>query len=202
MNPEIIYCEQQSEEWFLAKLGIPSASNFSKILAKGQGKTRKAYMMKLLAEIETGIPQESYQNSSMERGVETEAQAREYYKGYKKVEVEQVGFIKRNGLGCSPDGLIGDDGLLEIKCPDSSTHLEYVLADKMVSVYIPQVQGQLLVTGREWCDFVSFDPRVQKRPFWCIRVERDNKKLKEIKDACSDFIKELNELIEKISIPI
>lgn len=202
MQPEIIYCEQLSDEWFQARLGIPTASNFSKILAKGQGKTRKAYMMKLLAEIETGIPQESYSNSSMEWGIETENQAREYYKGYKKVEVEQVGFIKCSGIGCSPDGLIGEEGLLEIKCPDSSTHLEYILANKMVSTYIPQVQGQLLVTGRKWCDIVSFDPRVTNRPFWCIRVGRDENKIAEIQKACDAFLYDLNELIEKISIPI
>lgn len=201
MNPEIIYCEQMSDDWFQARLGIVTASRFSEVLGNPTKSGRKTYMMKLLAEKIRGIPEYSYHNKYMDDGIEIEPHAREYYEAAKKVKVEQVGFVKLGDIGYSPDGLIEDDGTLEIKCPLGSTHISYILSGKLPSVYVPQVQGGLMVTGRQWCDFVSFDPDNPIRPFWCIRVGRDEKKIAEIQKACDIFVYELKELVDKITVP-
>lgn len=191
--------EQQSPEWFAVKCGKVSASHMSDVLAKGSGVTRKKYMMKLLAERLSGIPQASCTNGSMQWGIDTEPQARTAYEMANLEVVRQVGFIELDGdTGCSPDGLVGGEGLLEIKCPDTSTHLGYILAGKMPTEYVNQVQAQLWVTGRKWCDFVSFDPRVPSRPYWSIRVKRDEKKIDEIKEAVDAFVAELKDLEAKI----
>ena len=197
---KIIDCIQGSPEWHAAKLGVASASNFSKILAKGQGKTRKAYMLRLAAEILSSEPQETYSNAAMERGIEIEPQAREYYEGLNGVKVEQVGFCKLDdNIGCSPDGLVGTDGGIEIKCPNTTTHITYILADKLPSEYVAQVQGSLWVTDRKWWDFTSFDPRLKGRPFWSIRVERDEAYINKLAIEVNQFIIELEELIAGIS---
>lgn len=197
---KIIDCIQGSPEWHAAKLGVASASNFSKILAKGQGKTRKAYMLRLAAEILSSEPQETYSNAAMERGIEIEPQAREYYEGLNGVKVEQVGFCKLDdNIGCSPDGLVGTDGGIEIKCPNTTTHITYILADKLPSEYVAQVQGSLWVTDRKWWDFLSFDPRLKGRPFWSIRVERDEAYINKLAIEVNQFIIELEELIAGIS---
>ena len=202
MSPEIIYCEQQTKGWFIEKLGIPSASNFSKILAKGQGKTRHKYMMDLVAELRTGIPRKTYKNEAMEWGIATEPEARIYYEKYKKVKVEQVGLIKCDGVCCSPDGLISEDGGLEIKCPDTTTHHDYILTNKTPSDYVAQVQGSLMVSKRSWWDFVSFDPRDVRRPFWTIRVERDEKYIAKLRKEIDVFLYDMNEIMDKLDCPI
>lgn len=197
MSPEIIYCEQLSEEWYQIRLGLVTASHFSDVLNKGSG--RKTYGMRLLAERMTGLPQNGYSNANMEWGIETEPAAREYYEALHKVEVEQVGFVKMDdNVGCSPDGLVGEDGTIEIKCPLPSTHLDYIIKNKLPSQYVPQVQGQLWVCGRQWCDFISFDPRVTDRPYWSIRVERDDAYIETLKQAVEQFVFELRTLVEKI----
>lgn len=197
---KIIDCIQGSPEWHAAKLGVASASNFSKILAKGQGKTRKAYMLRLAAEILSSEPQETYSNAAMERGIEIEPQAREYYEGLNGVKVEQVGFCKLDdNIGCSPDGLVGTDGGIEIKCPNTTTHITYILADKLPSEYVAQVQGSLWVTDRKWWDFLSFGPRLKGRPFWSIRVYRDEAYINKLAIEVNQFIIELEELIAGIS---
>uniref|UniRef100_A0A6H1ZM53 Putative exonuclease n=1 Tax=viral metagenome TaxID=1070528 RepID=A0A6H1ZM53_9ZZZZ len=197
---EIIDCQQGTDEWIAAKLGKVSSSHFSEVLAKGQGKTRNAYMLKLAAERLTGLPQEGYSNIKMDRGIEIEPQAREYYAKLYDCEVVQVGFCQLNeDVGTSPDGLIGDNGAIEIKCPDSTTHLANIITAKMPTIYVPQVQGQLWITGRKFCDFVSFDPRVQQRPFWSVRIERDEEYIKNLSESIWQFVSELRELIEKIT---
>ena len=201
MAPNIIYCEQQSPEWFAARLGKVTASHFAQAMMAKSASGRKTYMMKLVAERMTGQPLESYSAKWMEEGCEKEPEARIYYEGVKGVAVEQVGFVDAGDIGASPDGLIGDDGLLEIKCPFPNTHLEYILAKKLPSVYKAQVHGQLWVTERQWTDFVSYDPRVISRPFWCVRVERDEKYIKEIKTAVEQFVEELLTLVAEVSIP-
>jgi len=189
-------CVQGSDEWFAVKLGKVSASHFSEVLNKATG--RKTYMYRLLAERLSGEPQESYNNKAMETGIETEPEARAYYEALHG-QIEQVGFVELNDdVGCSPDGLVGLDGLVEIKCPYPSTHIQYIDKNKMPANYIPQVQGQLWVTGRKWCDFVSFDPRVKARPFWMIRVQRDEKYIKVLSLAVETFVGEMKELEEKI----
>jgi len=194
----IIQCQQGTNSWFEAKLGKVSASNFSKVLNKGT--SRGLYMRKLAAEKLTGITQTSYTNENMETGLELEGFAREYYGLANSCKIEQVGFIQMNDwVGASPDGLIGKDGLLEIKCPIPSTHIENIIRAKMPTCYIPQVQGQLLVTGRKWCDFISYSPQITSRPFYSIRINRDDKYIKILKVAIEQFVAELKDLIKKIT---
>ena len=195
---KVYSCEQLSDEWYAAKLGKVSASQFSKVLNKKTG--RKTYMFKLLAERLSGEPQVSYNNKAMDDGLETEPRARAYYEAlYGKVQ--QVGFVEINDyVGCSPDGLVGDDGLIEIKCPYSSTHLRYVEGNRLPADYVAQVQGQLWVTGRRWCDFISFDSIIKVRPFWKIRVSRDENYINNVLSiAVDEFVREMNKIEETIA---
>lgn len=194
---KIVDCIQGSDEWWDAKLGFVSASNFGKVLNKKTG--RKLYMRKVAAERITGLREESYKNDVMEAGSETEAEARRYYEIANDCEVEQVGFVMRDEwVGGSPDGLIDKDGLLEVKCPLSSTHIETILSGKMPTLHIPQVQGLLWITERLWCDFVSFDPRVLSQPMFVVRVERDGEYFKKLAGEVGVFINELKAMIDKI----
>ena len=194
---KIVDCIQGSEEWFDARLGFVTASNFHKVLNKKTG--RGLYMNKLAAEILTGLREESYKNDIMENGSETETEARCFYEIANDFTVEQVGFVMRdNSVGGSPDGLIGKDGLLEIKCPLSSTHIEIILSEKMPAKHIPQVQGLLWITERKWCDFVSYDSRVVSQPMFCVRVERDVEYFKKLAGEVGVFVNELKAKIDKI----
>ena len=195
---KIIDCIQGSDEWFDAKRGMMSASNFSKILNKGSG--RGLYMRRLAGERLTGETQETYSNGNMEAGIELEAAAREYYEELNSCEVEQVGFVKMSDwIGCSPDGLVSDDGLIEIKSVLPSTHINNILRAKMPTEHIPQVQGQLFVTGRKWCDWISFCPAIKVRPFFCVRISRDGKYVNVLEIAISQFVTELQGMIKKIN---
>ena len=195
---KIINCEQGSEEWFDSKLGVVSASHFGKVLNKKNG--RGLYMRKLAAETLTGDRDgTSYTDKIMDKGSETEAEARRYYEIRNDCEVEQVGFVTRDDdIGGSPDGLVGKPGLLEIKCPLSSTHIETILSGKMPSLHIPQVQGLLWITERKWCDFVSYDPRVLSQPMFTVRVERDVEYFKKLAGDVGVFVNELKAMIDKI----
>ncbi len=187
---------QGSDEWVNVKLGKISASHFSEVLNKGSG--RKTYMYRLLGERLSGESYEAYSNKTMERGIEVESEARVHYEALYG-PVQQVGFIEQNDfVGCSPDGLVGDDGMIEIKCPFPSTHARYIIENKLPATYKSQVQGQLMVTERQWCDFVSFDPRVKSHPFWCIRVYRDEDYIKELAVQTIIFTNELKKLIDKV----
>lgn len=194
---KVFNCEQQSEEWFAIKLGKVSASRFSEVLNKKTG--RRTYMLKLLAERLSGETAPSYSNKAMDFGAEYEPRARAYYEAlYGKIE--QVGFVELNeDVGCSPDGLVGENGLIEIKCPYPSTHLSYIDKNVLPAVYKPQVQGQLWVTGRKWCDFVSYNPKIKARPFWKIRIFRDEDYIKELKICTTMFVIEMKEMIEKLT---
>ncbi len=195
---EIFEFEQGSDEWREIKLGIVSTSNFDKVLNSGSG--RDLYMRKLAAERLTGITQAGYSNDNMENGLELEGAAREYYAEQNNCVVKQIGFIKRDGhIGTSPDGLVGDDGLIEIKCPIPSTHIDYILKGKMPTCYRPQVQGQLWVAACDWCDWISYCPTVKGRPFFCIRVVRDEKYINVLRLAVGQFVTELKEMINKIT---
>lgn len=190
---------QNSDEWFAVRLGKVTASNFSTVIGK-PGVTRTKYMLKLMAEAGTGEREASYKNSAMEWGTETEPLARDYYEQVNDCEVRQVGFVELNSdVGVSPDGLVGEDGLLEIKCPYSSTHVGYIIADKLPATYKAQVQGQLWVTGRKWCDFVSYDPRYKPRPYWFIRVKRDEEYIAELEVKVGKFVDEMKTKINKIN---
>jgi putative phage-type endonuclease len=196
--------EQGTEEWFRVRMGKITASNFATAMAKGRGggesKTRTTLMHRLIAERLTNEPQETYRNGAMEWGTETEPAARDYYGAINDCIVKQVGFVEHTEyIGCSPDGMVGDDGLLEIKCPNSATHIGYILADKLPACYKAQVQGQLWVTKRKWCDFVSYDPRVSKRPYWSTRVERDQKYIDLLECSVGDFATDMRMIITKLT---
>ena len=151
---EIINCDQGTPEWFAARVGIPTASRFSDILAKGEGKTRGRYLRDLAAEIIRGTPEEeTYTNAHMERGKAQEDEARRLYAFMADADPVQVGFIRDGRKGCSPDSLIGDDGGLEIKTALGHIQIERLQRGTLPSEHVAQVQGSLWVTGRSWWDF-------------------------------------------------
>lgn len=193
--------EQGSDEWHEMRLGYVTASRLKDVLAGGKGLTRNAYMMQIAAELLTGQKEESYSNSSMEWGTATEPQARAMYELNCMDDVEQVAFITHDTIkvGYSPDGLVGVNGLIEIKCPKTTTHIETVLSGKMPTGHIPQVQGGLWISEREWLDFVSFDPRINSdKNFFCVRVYRDESYIKNLESEVIRFNDELNELLNKL----
>uniref|UniRef100_A0A6M3XFM4 Putative exonuclease n=1 Tax=viral metagenome TaxID=1070528 RepID=A0A6M3XFM4_9ZZZZ len=196
---------QGSPEWHAARIGKITGSRFKDVLSKKDGVTRAKYMRELLLERKTGISVDGYFDKNMANGQNVEPQARAYYEGlYEQVncfiKVEQVGFIDHLGeqykgyVGVSPDGLVGNDGCIEIKCPNTATHLGYISKNVMPPSYIPQVQGVMWVTGRVWCDFISFDPRVPEQPYFCIRVERDQSYIDKLAAAVDVFIQEMVEM--------
>jgi putative phage-type endonuclease len=195
----IIECDQGSEAWYAARCGVPSASNFDMILTtKGErSKQRQKYMYRLAGERVCGIPEEAYQSAAMARGKEMEAEAREFYEFAKGVDVRQVGFCMDDNapFGASPDGLVGDDGCLEIKCPIIATHVGYLIENMVPLDYFQQTQGQLLVTGRIWCDFVSYYPGI--KPL-IIRVNREEPFIKILKSELLGFCEELETVARKI----
>lgn len=197
-------CQQGSPEWFALRNGKVTASNFATATAKGKGgsasKTRKDLMYKLVAERMTGLPSESYSNKAIEYGTETEQEAREYYQALNGVSVWQVGFIERDeDIGCSPDGLVGEEGMLEIKCPFPTTHIKYIIAGKLPAEYVKQVQGNLWVAERKWCDFMSYDSRVSQRRAFIRRVYRDKDVIKEQHIKIVMFIDEMKEMLSQLT---
>lgn len=186
---QILDLEQNSPEWYAARLGVATASSFSKILTPTgkESTSADAYANELLAEMVVGGAVEGWEgNQWSERGNNLEAQAAEAYSFIMDTETNEVGFCLNddNKVGCSPDRLVGGDGLLEIKCPKASTHIAYLLKNTMVTTYIPQVQGQLYVTGRKWCDFMSYYPEM---PPLIIRVERDEEYITKLAGALGRF---------------
>ena len=170
----LIECEQGSPEWLTHRLGVPSASQFSKIVTGKGGKSTQveAYINQLVAEELTGETTLVYVNEHMKRGTELEPDARELYEALTGQTVQEVGFCLHDTVnaGCSPDGLIGADGGLEIKCPAPATHVEWVKAGVVPSKHLQQIMGCLWVTGRSWWDFMSYHQTM--KPL-IVRVERD-----------------------------
>jgi len=195
MSVEIINCEQGTDAWFRSRMGIPTASCFSDVLAKGEGKTRRSYMLKLAGEILTGEPTESFSTPAMERGKVMEEEARSMYAFMKDAEPVRVGFIRNINKGCSPDSLIGDSGGIEIKTKRSDLLLDVILKDRVPSEHVAQVQGFLWVAEREWCDFVAYWPKL---PLFVKRSYRDEKYIETLAQAVAIFNEELAETVEKI----
>lgn len=192
---QIFDCDQGSEEWQRCRLGIPTASEFKSILAKGEGKMRRTYMMKLLGERFTGQPADNYTNAHMERGKEMEDEARETYAFERDVALRRVGFVRNGDVGCSPDSLIGEDGTLEIKTRLPHLQMELLVSGKFPAEHLPQVQGQLWVTGRAYCDFVSHWPGL---PQFVKRVERDEAYIKTLAAEVGQFVAELDDITAKV----
>ena len=198
MTLEIIDCGQNSPEWYAARLGIPTASRFKDVIAKGQGLTRRKYLYTLAGERLTGEPAESYSNEAMERGHALEAEARERYAFQRDAEPQLVGFMRRkvgeHWIGASPDALLGDDGLLEIKTKAPHLQLECLDGGRLPPDHVAQVQGQLWVSGRQWADFVSYWPKL---PLFVIRVERDDAYIATLSAEVMAFCEELEALTNK-----
>jgi hypothetical protein len=191
----IIDCEQGSPEWFIAKLGIPSASNFGDILAKGEGKTRRSYLLKLAGEILTGDPTENFTTPAMDRGKVMEAEARNLYAFMFSTTPQRVGFIRNGNCGCSPDSLLETNGGLEIKTKRSDLLIDVIISDRLPPEHVPQCQGFLKVTEREWVDFVAYWPRL---PLFVKRVYRDEKYIAHLSEAIDRFNEELQMVVEHI----
>jgi putative phage-type endonuclease len=197
--------DQGSDEWHELRRGVVTASRFKDVMSKGRGaepsKTRLSYMMELAAEILTDEINHLEPNKYMIWGTETEPRAKANYEINNDVDVKEVTFIKHGSLNCgvSPDGLIGSDGGLEIKCPKTTTQLETYLSGKMPSQHKSQVQGCLWVSEREWWDFVSYDPRINaEAEYFQVRVYRDEDYIKSLEEGVKEFNEQLNEMINKL----
>jgi hypothetical protein len=195
MTCEIIECEQNSPEWLRARMGIPTASAFSDVLAKGEGKTRRTYMLKLAGELITGEPMESFSNAHTERGHLLEEEARDLYTLQTGADIARVGFIRNGRAGCSPDSLIGEEGGLEIKTKLPHLLIETILADKFPPEHKAQVQGTLWVTGRKWWDLAIYWPGI---PLFIKRVERDDGYIANLAGAVTAFNIELDQVVQTI----
>uniref|UniRef100_A0A6M3LQL9 Putative exonuclease n=1 Tax=viral metagenome TaxID=1070528 RepID=A0A6M3LQL9_9ZZZZ len=189
--------KQGSEEWFAARRGIPTSSEFGRIIGvTGKISTAKSYLYELAGARITGVDKGNFQSAAMARGTEMEPEARAYCELVMGVEVEQVGFILDDSkrYGCSPDGLFGDTGL-EAKCPSVHVHIGYLLAGVLPSDYFAQVQGSMLVTGFSHWWFCSYFPGL---PALILDVQRDWEFTAKLSVALKDFCNELNELEKKL----
>jgi putative phage-type endonuclease len=194
--------EQGTEEWLKIRLGKVTASGVADVLAKtksGASASRVNYLIKLALQRTTGVIEDGFTNDAMQWGIDNEAQARVAYEVTSGNFVDQVGFVEHSSIawfGCSPDGLVGNNGLVEIKCPNSATHWSYIKADAPPTKYHIQMQAQMACTNREWCDFVSFDPRMPDRSKLFIkRVMRSN-------DFIADMEKEIKEFLNEVEIEV
>ena len=197
--------EQGSPEWFALRLGKVTASRIADVLAKvktGEAVTREDYRTELVVQRLTNKPSETFTNPAMEWGTLQEPMARIAYEAHANVFVEQVSFVEHPTIewfGCSPDGLVGEDGLLEIKCPSSKNHIKYLLGGKPPAKYVPQMQCQMAVTGRKWCDFVSYDPRLpEDLQLFVVRLERDVSFIMSMEEEVDKFLKEVNVMVNKL----
>jgi len=190
---------QGSEAWFAARCGRVTASRVADVVARtktGWGASRANYAAELIAERLTGCTAPSFSNAAMQHGVDQEPVARAAYEARTGVSVDLVGFVDHPEIamsGASPDGLIGDDGLLEIKCPNTATHLDTLLSETVPGKYVTQMQWQMACTGRAWCDFASFDPRLPANmALFVRRIERDVSLILELESEVAAFLAEID----------
>ena len=195
--------EQRTDDWFTARLGKVTASRISDVVAKtksGVSASRGNYMAQLIVERMTNKPTESYSNSAMQWGTDTEPLARAAYEMVTDTMVEEVGFVEHPFLkmcGASPDGLVGDDGLIEIKCPNTATHIDFLITGDIDNKYLLQMQWQMACTGRKWCDFVSFDPRMPEAlQLKIVRVRLSEMLVSDLEIQVGQFLNETQEKID------
>ena len=195
--------DQGTDDWFAARLGKVTASRIADVVAKtktGVSASRGNYMAQLIVERMTGKPTESYSNSAMQWGTDTEPLARAAYEMTTDLMVDEVGFVEHESLsmcGASPDGLVGDNGLIEIKCPNTATHIETLINGTIDNRYMLQMQWQMACTDREWCDFVSFDPRMPEAlQLKIIRVNMNEMLIAELENQVEQFLSEVQEKVE------
>lgn len=193
---------QGSPEWHALRLGKVTASRVADVVAKtksGWGASRANYMAELIAERLTGVPAASYTNAAMQWGVEMEPQARAAYEFYADTPVEPAGFVQHPVItmsGASPDGFV-ENGLVEIKCPNTSTHIDTLLGQEVPGKYITQMQWQMACTGSAWCDFISFDPRMpEQMRLFVRRVSRDDTAIAQLEKDVIAFLSELESKLQ------
>lgn len=186
---------QGSPEWFAARAGIPTASCFQAILAKGEGRTRAAYMRRLAGEVVTGEPGETFVSADMERGNAMEPEARRMYAFMHDCDPLEVGFCRRGYVGASPDSLIAEDGALEIKTKKPERLIDCILADKFPNEHVAQCQGVLWVTGRQWIDLCCYWPGL---PLFVKRAERDEEYIARLEAEVRQFNIELTNMVTRI----
>ena len=198
--------DQRSEEWFKARLGKVTASRVADVIAKtktGYSASRENYMAQLVVERMTNTQAESFTNAAMQWGTDQEPFARAAYEVQQNVLVDETGLVDHPTIemaGASPDGLVGEDGLVEIKCPNTATHIDTLLTQTVPGKYITQMQFQMACTGRQWCDFVSFDPRMPtKAQLFIKRVQRDEAFIKEMEQEITKFLAEVTAKVEQLN---
>ena len=200
---KVITAEQGSPEWLAARAGKVTASMISNVLAKPETAAYRDYQAQIVAELLTGKPQGSdFTNAAMEFGTENEPFARSAYEVSKGIMVDEVGLVLHPTIdraGASPDGLVGSDGLVEIKCPKVATHLAYICAGVVPTKYRNQMLWQMACTERGWCDFVSFRPDLPEHlQLFVIRFQRDEVKIKELTIAVNSFLAQVDEMLKKL----
>jgi len=192
--------DQRTPEWFAARLGKVTASKIADVMASGRAGapsvTRANYLAQLLCERLTGRPTEGYTNDAMQHGIDNEPIAINAYEMAQDVIVNPIGLVDHPSIamsGASPDGLVGEDGLIEVKCPNSATHLATLKGGSIDGRYMKQMQWQMACTGRKWCDFVSFDPRMPDHMQLHVQhVRRDDEMIAQIEAAVCEFLAELD----------
>lgn len=197
---------QGSDEWYKERVGVVTASRFSDVLMaikSGEAAGRYNYKAEIVAERLTGLPANSYTTPAMQWGIDHEAEARQIYAVIidPSINVTESGLVMHETLkaGASPDGLVGDEGLIEIKCPNTATHIATLLAGSAPRKHYAQMQGQMWITGRKWCDFISYDPRLNdKLAFFKVRVERDEEYIENMAEEVEKFIGEVDELVKQL----
>jgi putative phage-type endonuclease len=201
----VVHCQQGTDEWRTARLGRVTASRIADVVARtksGPSASRANYAAELVCERLTGKPAEKFKSTAMEWGTEQEPAARQMYELMCDATVEQVGLVlhpKCDFAGASPDGLVGLDGQIEIKCPNTSTHIETLLSEQIDAKYLLQIQWQLACTGRQWCDFISFDPRLPaEMQLFVKRIHRDDVEATKLEAAVFEFLSEVESTIEKL----
>ena len=195
--------DQRTDDWFTARLGKVTASRVADVVAKtktGVSASRGNYMAQLIVERLTGKPVESFSSSAMQWGTDTEPLARAAYELATDTMVEEIGFVEHESIpmcGASPDGLVGDDGLIEIKCPNTATHIETLINNTIDNRYVLQMQWQMACTDRKWCDFVSFDPRMPEAlQMKIIRVNFNEMLVADLENQVEQFLNEVQEKLE------
>jgi putative phage-type endonuclease len=201
----ILQMDQRSDDWFAARCGRVTASRVADVIAKtksGPSASRANYRAQLVCERLTGTTEASFVNAAMQWGVDNEASARDAYCFRQDVDVTEVGFVIHPALplsGASPDGLVGEDGMVEIKCPNTATHIDTLLSGSVPDKYAVQMQWQMACTGRRWCDFVSFDPRLpEEMRLFVKRVHRDDDRIAELEREVGEFIEEINATVDRL----
>lgn len=201
----ILQMDQRTDDWFAARCGRVTASRVADVIARtktGYSTSRANYAAQLVCERLTGQTEASFVNAAMQWGIDQEASARDAYCFRHDADVQEVGFVLHPTItlsGASPDGLVGDDGIVEIKCPNTATHIDTLLNGTIADKYVVQMQWQMACTGRQWCDFVSFDPRLpEEMRLFVQRVSRDETRIADLEHEVSAFIDEINSTVDRL----